>query len=71
MILDRLSENLNGDPSGNFVMFTGASFSWFFLGVEWIDDHSGFFLSLAAMISTLVTIWGAFKANGARNDKND
>jgi|TARA_R110000744_G_scaffold238073_1_gene355455 hypothetical protein len=71
LILEKIGANLQGDGTGNFMMLTGTSFSWFFFGIEWIDDHSGFFIALAAMISTLVTIWGAFKANGARSDKHE
>ena len=62
------------EANGNMVMVTGASFSWVFLGVEWINEHSGFFLAVGAIISTVVTVWGALRANSERvktlkNDK--
>jgi len=71
LILEKIGENLQGYGTGNFMMLTGTSFSWFFFGIEWIDDHSGFFIALAAMISTLVTVWGAIKANGARSKNHE
>jgi len=50
------------------MMGTGLSFSWFFFGIEWIDDHSGFFIAMGAMISTIVTIIGAVRASKSRQE---
>lgn len=63
MILEKIAQS-----NGNLMMGTGLSFSWFFFGIEWIDDHSGFFIAMGAMISTIVTIIGAVRASKSRQE---
>ncbi len=44
--------------SGPFLIKVGVLASYFFLGVEWVDDHSGLFVAVGAIISTAIAIRG-------------
>ena len=48
------------------MMATGTITSWFWVGIEWTNDHSGLFVAIAAIVSTVITIMGAMKASSYR-----
>jgi hypothetical protein len=52
--------------TGNLMMATGTVTSWFWVGIDWTNDHSGLFVALAAVVSTVITVIGAVKANKSR-----
>ena len=47
-------------------MAFGTVTSWLWVGVEWMNDHSGLFVAVAAIVSTGITVMGAVKANKYR-----
>ena len=51
---------------GALMMATGTVTSWFWVGIEWTNDHSGLFVAIAAIVSTAITVMGAIKANSYR-----
>lgn len=59
---------LQGGGIGNVMMGMGTSISWFLVGVEWINGHSGLFVALSAMASLVITIVGAAKAKKYRKE---
>jgi hypothetical protein len=54
--------------TGNLLMGGGALTSWFWVGIEWTNDHSGLFVAIAAIVSTVITIIGAVKAAKYRKE---
>lgn len=53
---------VHGGGAGNVLMGAGTITSWFWVGIEWTNDHSGLFVAIAAIVSTVITIIGAMKA---------
>ena len=53
------------EPGGVLMAF-GTVTSWLWVGVEWMNDHSGLFVAVAAIVSTGITVMGAIKANKYR-----
>ena len=51
---------------GALMMAVGTLTSWFWVGIEWTNDHSGLFVAIAAIVSTAITVMGALKANSYR-----
>lgn len=51
------------------MMAIGTVTSWFWVGIEWTNEHSGLFVALAAIVSTLITVLGAIKSNQSRKEK--
>ena len=54
---------------GALMMAIGTVTSWFWVGIEWTNEHSGLFVALAAIVSTLITVLGAIKSNQSRKEK--
>ena len=54
---------------GALMMATGTVTSWFWVGIDWTNEHSGLFVALAAIVSTLITVLGAIKSNQSRKEK--
>ena len=48
------------------MMATGTLTGWFWVGIEWTNEHSGLFVAIAAIVSTAITVMGAIKANSYR-----
>lgn len=48
------------------TMLGGTLSAWAFFLFDWLDGHSGFIVSVGAIISTIITLAGAYKANGKK-----
>ncbi len=57
--------------SGQVMIKIGALLSYFFLGVEWVDDHSGLFVAVGAMISTGIAIRGGLMDRKDKQEKRN
>mgnify|MGYP003639435959 CR=1 FL=1 len=51
---------------GALMMATGTLTGWFWVGIEWTNEHSGLFVAIAAIVSTVITVMGAMKASSYR-----
>tara|TARA_R110000772_G_scaffold57083_5_gene129552 strand:+ start:1956 stop:2153 length:198 start_codon:yes stop_codon:yes gene_type:complete len=59
-------KNIPHSEPGALMMATGTVTSWFWVGIEWTNDHSGLFVAIAAIVSTVITVMGAIKASNYR-----
>ena len=59
-------KNISHSEPGALMMATGTVTSWFWVGIEWTNDHSGLFVAIAAIVSTVITVMGAVKASNYR-----
>ena len=59
-------KNIPSNEPGALMMATGTITSWFWVGIEWTNDHSGLFVAIAAIVSTVITVMGAVKASNYR-----
>lgn len=62
-------KNIAHSEPGALMMAIGTVTSWFWVGIEWTNEHSGLFVALAAIVSTLITVLGAIKSNQSRKEK--
>jgi hypothetical protein len=54
------------DASANALMGIGMFSNWALAIFNFMDSHSGFFVSFGVLISTGITAWGAMKAKDKR-----
>ena len=59
-------KHISHSEPGALMMVTGTLTGWFWVGIEWTNDHSGLFVAIAAIVSTVITIMGAMKASNYR-----
>ena len=59
-------KNIAHSEPGALMMAVGTLTGWFWVGIEWMNDHSGLFVAIAAIVSTVITVMGAIKASNYR-----